>query len=166
MRTIQLQERNHAWHEIRARSMQFTLWILGLAVAASWHLLQEPCDGLRQKLAVTVLVIALSLVSVYFLQALARGTKKNRDALITIETELGLHDAESPTLPKEYKQPKTGWSAHFLTLYALLAVTGLYLLAAIWLPTCPPNKAFVSKDTNPQQTEKVEANDRLQQRNQ
>jgi len=47
----QMNERNQAWHKMRERSMQFTLWILGLAVAASWRLLQSPSSVIWQKAA-------------------------------------------------------------------------------------------------------------------
>lgn len=141
----QMQERNQAWHHMRARSMQFTLWILGLAVAASWHLLQNPCDGLGQKVAMTGLAIALAFVSFYFLQALNRGVHKNKQALINVERELGLHDDAKPVLPSEYQNENHGWSSHFKTLYALLLVMLLYLLAAIWLPVWNPNKTSIAR---------------------
>ena len=35
-----LAERYNAWHQMRARSTQFTLWILGLAIVVSWKLIQ------------------------------------------------------------------------------------------------------------------------------
>lgn len=151
----QMQERNHAWHQMRARSMQYTLWILGLAVAASWHLLQDPCDGLVQRLAVTVLVIALGTVSFYFLYALNQGVKNNKRALISIETELGLHDEQNPILPGAYKKKRNGKNAHFISLYALLLVTLLYLLLAIWVPVYTPNKTSMDSETNTKQTSEV-----------
>ena len=55
----QINERYQAWHHMRARSMQFTLWILGLAVAASWNLLQDPSGHHSQRIAATGLVLLL-----------------------------------------------------------------------------------------------------------
>lgn len=152
---VQMQERNQAWHKMRERSMQFTLWILGLAVAASWHLLQNPCDGLGQKCAMTGLAVALAVVSFYFLQALNRGVGKNKEGLINIERELGLHDDKRPVLPEEYQKVKHGWSSHFRTLYALLVVTLLYLLAAIWVSAWNPNKTSIDNETHKKQTNEV-----------
>ncbi len=140
----QMQERNHAWHQMRARSMQFTLWVLGLAVAASWHLLHTPCEGIHQKIVISVLALSLAMVSIYFLKALSGGAQRNKQALINIETELGLHAEEKPILPEKYKKVKNGWSAHFITLYLLLAVTLLYLLLTIWMPVYGPNKPYIN----------------------
>lgn len=137
----QLGERYSAWHQMRSRSMQFTLWILGLAVAVSWKLLQEPCADSYQRIAATVLVLSMGGASLYFLTSLARGVQKNREALINVETALGNHATgqflqERAVLPAEYTDTRPRPSSHFRTLYTLLTVTFLYLLAAIWSPAC------------------------------
>ena len=137
----QLAERYAAWHHMRARSMQFTLWILGLAVAVSWKLLQEPWSDLYQRTAATLLVLMLGGASLYFLTSLARGVRKNREALINIETALGNHRSGAylrakAVLPAEYMDTKPRASSHFRTLYVLLTVTSVYLIAAIWSPVC------------------------------
>lgn len=139
----QMNERYQAWHQMRARSMEFTLWILGLSVAASWNLIQEPCDLMPQRIAATGFVLALGGATAYFLLSLARGIRTNREALINVETALGAHEKDifllqKSVLPSEYKDPKPRVSAHFYTLYALLLTTAVYLLAAIWLPCIPP----------------------------
>ena len=131
----QLQERYRAWHEMRSRSMKFTLWVLGLTIGASWHLLQNPCECFGQRLALSGLVVALGVASFYFLTSLSRGVQTNRKALISVETDLCLHAQEKPVLPKEYQSTKRRWSSHFLTLYGLIIITGLYLLLSIWIPT-------------------------------
>lgn len=138
----QLTERYQAWHQMRTRSMEFTLWILGLSVAASWNLLQEPCDLLPQRIATTGFVFALGGAAAYFLLSLARGVRTNREALVNVETALGTHQEDAflghkSVLPPEYKNAKARASAHFFTLYALLLTTAVYLLAAIWLPCTP-----------------------------
>jgi hypothetical protein len=138
----QMNERYSAWHQMRSRSMEFTLWILGLSVAASWNLIQEPCHLLPQRIAATVFVIALGGAAAYFLLSLARGVRTNREALINVETALGAHGQgiflrHKSVLPPEYKDSKPRASAHFFTLYALLLTTAVYLLAAIWLPCTP-----------------------------
>ena len=135
----QLNERYQAWHHMRARSMQFTLWILGLAIAASWKLLQEPCGNLSQRAAATGLVLLLGGAAAYFLKSLARGVRMNREALINVETALGAHHKgaflhDKAILPPEYKGTRPRPSSHFRTLYALLLVMLMYLLSAIWIP--------------------------------
>lgn len=151
----QLQERYAAWHQIRSRSMQFTLWILGLAIAGTWNLLQNPCSFYQQRFASSALVLLLAFTATYFLASLARGARTNREALINIETALGNHKnrqflADKPLLPVEYQDTKPRASSHFRTLYALLAVTSLYLLVAIWLPFggCPSEKSPANRIQN------------------
>ena len=136
----QMNERYQAWHHMRARSMQFTLWILGLAIAASWKLLQEPCGESSQRIATTALVLLLGGAATYFLKSLERGVNTNRKALINVETALSTHELgaflnNKAILPAEYKTTRPRASSHFYTLYALLAVTSIYLLAAIWFPS-------------------------------
>jgi len=135
----QMNERYQAWHHIRDRSTQFTLWILGLAVAASWWLLQEPSGNLPQKVAVTILVLLLGGAALYLLKSLARGVSESRKILINIETALGLHSRgtilpDNTILPPEYKETRPRPNAHFCTLYVLLLVISIYLLTAIWNP--------------------------------
>ena len=135
----QLQERYTAWHHIRGRSTQFSLWIVGMAIALSWKLIEIPCANVPQRIAATVLVTLLAAVSIYFLSGLATGMKHTRKALIRIEAALGNHEPNyylqgKALLPSQYKSTKTRPSSHFLTLYALLSVTAGYLLFAIWVP--------------------------------
>jgi hypothetical protein len=87
----QLNERYQAWHQMRDRSTQFTLWFLGLAVAASWKFLQEPSGDLLQKAAATTLVLLIGCAAFYFLKSLSGGLRTNREVLIKTETALGLH---------------------------------------------------------------------------
>lgn len=161
----QLQERYTAWHHIRARSTQFILWIVGMAIALSWKLIEAPCANVPQRIAATILVTLLASVSVYFLGGLATGCKHTRTALIRIETALGNHEPNyylqgEALLPNQYKSTKARPSSHFLTLYTLLAVTACYLLFAIWVPvqsmkshSTKPLKAVVDKDAPQFQSE-------------
>ncbi|MDA3923410.1 MAG: hypothetical protein PF904_01765 [Kiritimatiellae bacterium] len=149
----QMNERYQAWHHMRSRSMQFTLWILGLAVAASWKLLQEPCVDIFQRIASTCLVLLLGGAATYFLKSLEKGVRTNREALINVETALSTHDQSvflknKAILPVEYRNTRPRASSHFATLYALLSVTSIYLLAAIWFQSCP------SPENNPAKTKR------------
>lgn len=155
----QLNERYQAWHHMRERSMTFTLWILGLAIAVSWKLLSAPCSSMLQRIALSVFTLALGAAAFHFLKSLARGVHNNRCALINVETALevhqqGRHLPDKAILPKEYTTTKPRASAHFFTLYILLAITGAYLMASIWLPLTPKkvqpnNSPQVSKTTQP-----------------
>lgn len=136
----QLNERYQAWHQMRDRSTQFTLWILGLAVAASWRFLQEPSGDMLQKAAATILVLLLGYAAFFFLKSLSAGLRTNREVLIKTETALGLHSSgailhDTIILPPKYKALRRRPSAHFCTLYLLLLVTSIYLLSAIWIPS-------------------------------
>lgn len=159
----QLAERYTAWHQIRSRSMQFTLWVLGLAIAGTWNLLQNPCSFYQQRFASSALVLLLASTATYFLSSLARGARTNREALINIETALGNHKngqflSDKPLLPGEYKDTKPRASSHFCTLYTLLGVTSLYLLIAIWVPfsgctsesSLPTTAGNIKVQNNPQ----------------
>ena len=78
----QMNERCQAWHHMRDRSTQFTLWISGLAVAASWKLLQDPGGTVIQKTTVTLLVAVLGFAAIHFLRSMAKGVRANRNVLI------------------------------------------------------------------------------------
>ena len=136
---VQLQERYTAWHNMRERSTKFTLWILGMAIALSWNLLKEPSMSLSQKVAITLLVLSLGAVSWYFLWAINRGCNSNRKSLLNVETALECYNPNEflngkALLHSEHKSTKSGLSNHFKTLYALLLITLLYLISAIWVP--------------------------------
>ena len=47
----ELQERYNASHKIRERSIQFTLWISGMAIGLGWLLISQQTLVLTQKIA-------------------------------------------------------------------------------------------------------------------
>lgn len=136
----QMNERCQAWHHMRDRSMQFTIWILGLEIAASWKLLQGTGDGPAYKIVVTALAVILGIAAFHFLKSIDAGARSNRKTLVKIETALGLHSigsfsANASLLPSHYKDTKLNVNAHFVTLYILLLTATLFLLGIIWIPT-------------------------------
>ena len=152
----QLQERYNAAHKMRARGVQFTLWISGLAVALCWSMINKGFLPLGQKIAISGLAITLAIGAIYFLSGLARGFHKNRKAMIRLESALGLHSEGSyapqgAILPPEYRNAKKRWSDHFNTLMVWLLVIALALGSLIWLtPSAPPKQTPPVKKEQPQ----------------
>ena len=137
----QLQERYNASHEMRSRGVKFTLWISGLAIALCWAIINKGFLPLGQKLAISALAVTLAGGAIYFLSGLAKGFYKNRQAMIRLESVLGLHSEGSYSpqgaiLPPEYRKAKKKWSDHFNTLMVWLAIIVLALGSLIWLTPC------------------------------
>lgn len=133
----ELQERYNASHKIRGRSTQFTLWISGMAIGLGWLLTSPREFEPSQRIALTLLIVALFAGSLYFLMGLRRGFQKNREAMIRSERALSMHDpgvflAAVPLLPSEYSQTKWKWSHHFHTLYVWLILVAVSLLILTW----------------------------------
>lgn len=138
---VELQERYNASHKIRERSIQFTLWISGMAIGIGWLLLSQKTPlSIYQRIALTVLSLTLSMGTLYFLIGLRRGMSNNREAMIRSEKALGMHTPgvflpDIALLPAEYKESSRRWSDHFYTLYLWLILVALSLLILTW--TCP-----------------------------
>ena len=150
-----LQERYNASHKIRERSIRFTLWISGMAIGLGWLLISQKTFVLSQRIALTLLILALFAGTLYFLMGLKRGFRKNREAMINCERSMGMHDsgiylAEGALLPTEYSRTDRRWSDHFHTLYVWLILVGMSLLILTW--ACPdPEKqlpANIKKEQN------------------
>ncbi len=136
----ELQERYNASHKIRERSIQFILWISGMAIGLGWLLINQKTFVLSQRIALTLLSLALFAGTLYFLMGLKRGFRKNREAMINCERSMGMHDsgvylAEGALLPTEYSRTDRRWSDHFHTLYVWLILVAVSLLILTW--TCP-----------------------------
>lgn len=154
----ELQERYNAAHKIRERSIQFTLWLSGMAVGLGWLLICQKTLGLSQRLALTLLVLALFTGALYFMLGLLRGFRKNRQAMINCERALGMHDSgafltDRPLLPKEYSRMNRKWSDHFSTLCAWLILVAMALFILTWAGPGPvksiSSKAKTEQTTNP-----------------
>ena len=132
-----LQERYTASHTMRARGMQFTLWISGLALGLAWLLISQAPFSRPQCVALTGLIVVLFAGTIYFIAALRRGFQNNRDALIRAERALGLHEPGvymegDALLPQEYASAQPKWSDHFCSLCVWIVLLGLSLLALTW----------------------------------
>ena len=144
---IGLQERYHASHQIRGRSIQFALWISGMAIGLSWLLIYQTSLELFQKIALTLLIGTLFSGTIYFMAGLRRGFSNNRKAMVRCERALLMHDsgvylADEPLLPKEYSKTEKKWSDHFRTIYVWLIIVALSLIILTW--SCPNGDSQIS----------------------
>ena len=73
----QLSERYMALHNMRDRSMQFTIWILGLGLALGWLLLSEIALTPIQSRVLLAFLIFIPLASHLFLRGIHTGFKNN-----------------------------------------------------------------------------------------
>lgn len=144
----QLQERYCSSHKMRDRSTQFALWISGLAIGLAWLLISQSGMTLMQRIALTLLIAALSIGSFIFIKGLQKGFKNNRDAMIECERLLKMYEPGSyvkdcTILPKAYSQNKHRWSDHFNTLIVWISIVVLSLVILTW--TCPQPPASDSQ---------------------
>ena len=144
---IGLQERYHASHQIRGRSIQFALWISGMAIGLSWLLIHQTSLELFQQIALTLLIGTLFSGTIYFMAGLRKGFSNNRKAMVSCERALLMHDsgvylADEPLLPKEYSKTEKKWSDHFQTIYVWLIIVALSLIILTW--SCPNGDSQIS----------------------
>ncbi|MBW2560914.1 MAG: hypothetical protein JRE40_08675 [Deltaproteobacteria bacterium] len=140
---VELQERYNASHKMRDRSTKFTLWISGMAIGLAWLLICQRELLVSQRVALTLLIIALFGGTLFFIVGLRRGFGKNREATIRCEQAFRMHDSgvylkNTTLLPSEYTNAKTKWSDHFCTLCVWLIIVALSLVILTW--TCPEPK--------------------------
>ncbi len=136
----QLQERYCASHNMRERSTQFVLWISGMAIGLAWLLISQPNIALMQRIALTLLIAALSIGSLIFIKGLQKGFINNRKAMIACERSLKMYEtgayiAERSLLPDAYAKNNRRWSDHFNTLIVWLSIITVSLIILTW--TCP-----------------------------
>jgi hypothetical protein len=161
-----LQERYKASHKIRERSIKFTLWISGMAIGLGWLLISQKALVFPQRVALTLLILALFAGTIYFLMGLRRGFRKDREAMINCERVLGMHDSgvyltKESLLPFEYSRMNRKWSDHFHTLYVWLILVAASLLILTW--TCPEPKKNLSTAIKTEQNNEGKQNGKLTQ---
>lgn len=89
----QLSERYTALHNMRDRSMQFTIWILGLGLALAWLLLSEIALTTPQTFVLLIMLIAIPYASYLFLRGINAGFKKNMNIARRLERALLLFES-------------------------------------------------------------------------
>lgn len=122
-----LLERYNAAHQMRARSTQFALWILGFAVALAWKLMGETTLFPSQKWVLLLFVTVIGGLSIMFLKAIAKGFVRNKRVMKKSEAALGLYSKgvflpNDSIFPENYREDKAKWSWHFITLYIWIVV--------------------------------------------
>jgi len=153
---IGLQERYHASHQIRRRSIQFALWISGMAIGLSWLLICQTSLELFQQIALTLLIGTLFSGTIYFMAGLRRGFRNNRKAVVRCERALLMHDSgvyltDEPLLPEEYSKTEKKWSDHFRTIYVWLILVALSLIILTW--SCPNGDSQISNSSKTEQSQ-------------
>jgi len=112
----ELQERYSAARKMRERSIQFILWISGMPISLGWLLIGQKALVLSQRIALTLLVLALFTGTSYFILRLQRGFRKNREAMIRCERHKpGVYLTDCALLPSEYDKMK-GFNTDLRTL--------------------------------------------------
>ena len=158
-----LKERYEASHKMRERSLKFTIWILGFAIAIVWILLNGVSLTLHQKWILTSLIIIIGGITFWFLYAVERGFNKNRKVMIDLEEVLGCYKEgvyiDSKALfPKEYKEiKKKSLIAHFTSMYVLIFPIALIIILLIWLG---PTQQHQKEARTPLENQKIEQIDK------
>lgn len=151
---LQLQERYSASHNMRERGTQFILWISGMAIGLAWLLITQTGMTITQRIALTLLIGALSIDSLIFLRGLQKGFKNNRAAMIACEQSLemyspGAYFSNGSLLPEAYAASTRRWSDHFNTLITWLSIVILSLVILTWTcPQTPPDHPQSAKITS------------------
>jgi len=134
-----LNQRYQMEHLMRQRSVDFTKWILGFGIAFLWIILSQAQLSIFQKVFASIFVLAFTGATLFFIFELCKGFLNNRKIIIRLESLLGFYSAglyheKESILPKEYEQSsQVKVPSHFKTLYALLVILCLFLMAVILL---------------------------------
>lgn len=137
----QLQERYQAMHNMRDRSMQFALWILGLGLGLAWLIINEAALTRLQQWVITCLLVLLGVATFWFVYSIARGFETHRQIIVRLETVLKLYEqdfyhAHESILPNKFSKKKTKWTDHFKTLYVIIISVFVALIALTWANPC------------------------------
>lgn len=154
-----LNERYNASHKMRERSLKFTIWVLGFALALIWLLIKGDPLHVTERAILTVVVVLGIAISFWFLCSIKIGFDKNRGVTIKIEEVLGCYkmdyyDKEETLYPKEYKQKKKGIWSHFKSIYILMFPIAILLIVLIWIRPYPDDKKTMKIENNNPQVEK------------
>jgi len=134
-----LNERYHAAHEMRERSLKFSMWILGyVAVAIPWLLFQRGlCSG--QKTTLTVLTTVLGIAAFLFIRAIHIGFNRNWNLIIKLEEALGCYEknlyiGSTQLFPEEYRKIKRlSLRSHFSLIYVWIILAMILTIVFIWV---------------------------------
>lgn len=170
----QLAERYTALHNMRDRSMQFTIWILGLGLALAWLLLSEIALTPIQSRALLTLLVVIPFASHLFLRGISIGFKNNMAIARRLERTLllrepGAYLTATPILEEKFAgqrppAPKhllgriihsiinIKLSGHFFTLNCLLITVFLSLFLLTLANPCGRQKSQGPSQPNIEQS--------------
>lgn len=134
-----LNERYHASHQMRERSLKFAMWVLGFIIlSVPWLLLNRELLTSYIKWTFSGIIIITGIFSFWFLRAIHIGFNTNWNILIDIEEVLGcykkgLYLDSKQLFPEKYKNiKKCSFRNHFVTVHALIVVAVLITIFLIW----------------------------------
>ena len=170
----QLAERYTAIHNMRDRSMQFTIWILGLGLALAWLLLSEIALTPIQTRALLTLLVVIPFASHLFLRGISIGFNNNMAIARRLERALlllepGAYLTAKPILEEKFagEQPPAPKhllgrvihsvihikpSGHFFTLNCLLITVFLSLFLLTLANPCGRQNSQGPKQANVEQS--------------
>ena len=166
----QLSERYTALHNMRDRSMQFTIWILGLGLALGWLLLSEIALTPIQSRVLLAFLVFIPLASHLFLRGIRIGFENNmviarrlERALLLLEpgayldTKAILDEnfaGKKPDAPKHINgriKHAMKCTGHFFTLNCLLITVFLLLFLLTLANPCGRNNPQEPKQSTVEQ---------------
>lgn len=134
-----LNERYKASHNMRERSLRFTLWILGIIiVAVPWLLFNRELLSICIKNSLSILIILIGVFTFWFLRAIEIGFNKNREIIIKIEEVLGCYNVgfyidKDSLFPAEFKEiKKCSLTYHFTSIYSWVLIAVVVIIFFIW----------------------------------
>lgn len=135
-----LDERYNASHEMRRRSTQFTVWLLGFVLVANgWLIINGDRLSSADNILITTLVTILGGITVLFIKGIQKGFRNNFEVLIKLENilgcyEVGVYKENVCIYPEEYKEyDGFNWFGHFETLYMWIVGTYIITVLIIWI---------------------------------
>jgi len=137
----QLSERYTALHNMRDRSMQFAVWILGLGFAMAWLLISEVALSPLQRALTFGFLVLIGIASFLFVRGIHIGFRNNMAIAARLEESLGLFEqgayhTSMPVLSSDFNHKKFKPTEHFFTLYCLLAAVYAFLLLLVAVNPC------------------------------
>ena len=138
-----LKEKYLSAHEMRNRSLHFTLWVSGfLIIVIAWLFLHGNCLNIFQKALITLFLLVTGSITFLFIKDIHKGFNNNKKIMEKIEKALGLfkksyflkNESIYPDdyLSKENKTIMEKIKGHFFTLYVILFSVFLLAIFATW----------------------------------
>ncbi len=153
----QLAERYTALHNMRDRSMQFAVWILGFGFAMAWLLISDVALSPLQARMTFGFVVVIGVASFLFVRGIHIGFKNNRTIVVRLEESLrlfekGTYHKSKAVLNGDFNCTKFKPTEHFFTLYCLMAAVYIFLVVLVVINPCSTAKTQGSAGAAAEQT--------------